>query len=124
MTTSASYTQKQDAQRSAEELCRAGGQGACTVLQTFADTCGAVAYAKYQGKPQYFTATDADPKQAEQKHSGSALPNLVTTTATTSMHNALACNTASARHIMPRPPRKALPTKSVGCSRNWNDGQK
>jgi hypothetical protein len=67
VTTSASYTQKQDAQRSAEEFCRAGGQGACTVLQTFADTCGAVAYAKYQGKPQYFTATDADPKQAEQK---------------------------------------------------------
>ena len=65
--TSSDYLDKNDAERSIKDYCRATSQGACTVAQTFSDTCGAVAYAKYQGKPKYFFATDEDPKRAERK---------------------------------------------------------
>ncbi|MDO5685991.1 MAG: DUF4189 domain-containing protein [Neisseria sp.] len=61
------YTSPKEAERVAMDACRTVQQGSCRILQTFADTCGVVTYAKVKGKVQYFVATDADAKQAKNK---------------------------------------------------------
>ncbi|MDO5693256.1 MAG: DUF4189 domain-containing protein [Pseudomonadota bacterium] len=65
ISTSKDFINPKDAERVMMDSCHAAGLSTCRVAHTYADTCGAVAFAKVKGQPQYFTATDPEPRRAE-----------------------------------------------------------